>query len=345
VAYSQYGNMPLVQIVSVTGPWGICFLVSWLASIANFSRERGFNWQQTRVVAGAYAAILSAVLCFGGARLALFQPDAKTVRIAAITTPGVEKLRGIPPLESSLGTLDSLTTQAINSGAMIVVWRELAATVNKKDEPEFIAHGREIARKGRVYLLLAMDVVDAAPGQLRQNKVVMIDPAGEVAYDYLKHHHAPGNEARYYASGQGEIPILATPYGRLSSVICCDLDFPLFINQLKSDIDILLVPAWDWKAITPIHTQAGTFRAIEHGFSLVRSTGEGLSMAVDPNGRTLAALNYFNSDDHVMIADVPIRGAGTPYSMIGDLFAWLCIAGLVTVIVCRPAIARLARTR
>jgi apolipoprotein N-acyltransferase len=332
-AYSQYGNMPLVQIASVTGLWGIQFLVTWLASVANFAWEQEFKWQAIRTVAGTYAVVLCVVLFFGGARLVLFQPDTKTVRVAAITTPGVEKLRDIPALESSLGTLDSLTTQAVNSGARIVVWQELAAIVSKKDEAEFIAHGREIARKGRVYLLIAMDVVDTASGQLRQNKVVMIDPAGEVAYDYVKHHHAPGAEARYYAGGQGRIPILATPYGRLASVICFDLDFPLFVSQLKSDVDILLVPAWDWKAITPFHTQAGTFRAIERGFSLVRSTGEGLSIAVDPYGRTLATLNYFNTDDHIMISDVPVRGVRTAYSTIGDLFAWLCVAGLVTIVV------------
>jgi apolipoprotein N-acyltransferase len=333
LAYSQYGDMPLVQIVSVTGLWGLQFLVIWLASVVNLAWERGFRWLEIRTAVGSYALVLSAVLLFGGARLSLFQPDTKTVRVAAITTPGVENLRDIPSLDSSVETLASLTTQAVTSGAKIVVWQELAAIVSKNDEATFVARGREIAKKNGIYLLMAMDVVDSTRGQLRGNKAVMVDPTGAVAYDYLKHYHAAGAEARYYATGQGKIPVVSTPYGRLSSVICYDLDFPLFVGQLKSDVDILLVPAWDWKAIAFLHMQAGTFRAIEHGFSLVRPSGEGLSAAVDPYGRTLAMLNYLTATDHVLIADVPIKGVGTAYSMIGDLFAWLCIAGIVTIAV------------
>jgi apolipoprotein N-acyltransferase len=34
-AYTQYGNLPLMQLVSVTGLWGIVFLMSWLASLVN----------------------------------------------------------------------------------------------------------------------------------------------------------------------------------------------------------------------------------------------------------------------------------------------------------------------
>ena len=32
-AYSQYGDLPLLQLMSVTGLWGIVFLMSWLASL------------------------------------------------------------------------------------------------------------------------------------------------------------------------------------------------------------------------------------------------------------------------------------------------------------------------
>src|SRR5262249_4360872 len=37
VAYTQYGDLPLLQLASVTGLWGIVFLMSWFASVVNWA--------------------------------------------------------------------------------------------------------------------------------------------------------------------------------------------------------------------------------------------------------------------------------------------------------------------
>src|SRR5579884_2918916 len=41
VAYTQYGDLPLLQILAVTGIYGISFLVMWLAGVANYAWEEG----------------------------------------------------------------------------------------------------------------------------------------------------------------------------------------------------------------------------------------------------------------------------------------------------------------
>ncbi len=48
LAYTQYGNLPLLQLLSVTGLWGIDFVMSWLASLVNWAWERGFAWPRVR---------------------------------------------------------------------------------------------------------------------------------------------------------------------------------------------------------------------------------------------------------------------------------------------------------
>ena len=73
-------------------------------------------------------------------------------------------------------------------------------------------------------------------------------------------------------------------------------------------------------------------RAIENGFSLVRQTEWGLAMTVDYEGHVLAASDFFTSDPQVMVAYVPMQGVHTIYATIGDLFAWLSMAGLVVLI-------------
>ena len=41
-------------------------------------------------------------------------------------------------------------------------------------------------------------------------------------------------------------------------------------------------------------------------------------------------MDEFNVEQRVMVAQVPVNsGVRTLYARIGDLFAWLCVAGLV----------------
>jgi apolipoprotein N-acyltransferase len=53
---------------------------------------------------------------------------------------------------------------------------------------------------------------------------------------------------------------------------------------------------------------------------------------VDYEGNVLASTDFFTSDPQVMVAYVPMQGVRTIYATIGDLFAWLSIAGLVVLI-------------
>jgi apolipoprotein N-acyltransferase len=75
-----------------------------------------------------------------------------------------------------------------------------------------------------------------------------------------------------------------------------------------------------------------TFRAIENGMSIVRAAASGLSGAIDPWGRVLGLADYFARGDRTMTAQVPIGRVPTLYAKTGDLFAWLCVAGVVAVL-------------
>ncbi|MCD4697452.1 MAG: hypothetical protein K8S16_14555, partial [Bacteroidales bacterium] len=96
-------------------------------------------------------------------------------------------------------------------------------------------------------------------------------------------------------------------------------------------IDIMLVPGNDWKEITPYHTYAASFRAIEQGFNLVRSASRGLSASFNYNGQVLSYQNYFTSKDTLFYSDVPMEGKRTIYAVIGDSFAWLCIVFFIII--------------
>lgn len=90
--------------------------------------------------------------------------------------------------------------------------------------------------------------------------------------------------------------------------------------------DVVAVPSSDWRGIDPIHTQMAGMRAIEGGFSMIRSTRWGLSATVDPYGRVIGQLSDFNSDEKILVSSVPKNGKRTIYSVLGD---WVILAGLV----------------
>jgi apolipoprotein N-acyltransferase len=116
-------------------------------------------------------------------------------------------------------------------------------------------------------------------------------------------------------------------------VICFDLDYSGINRQAgQAGVAIMLVPGGDWREIDPMHTQMATFSAIENGFSLVRPDSHGLAMAVDYEGQVLSASDYFSTAQQAIVASVPMQGVRTLYATIGDLFAWLSVAGLVVLI-------------
>ena len=155
---------------------------------------------------------------------------------------------------------------------------------------------------------------------------MLVDPRGDTPLTYFKARPVPGDPE---TGGPALVQSVATPYGLLATAICFDLDFPDFIRQGgRSGADLLLAPSKDWRDIDPLHTRMAGLRAVENGFSLVRATYAGLSAAVDSQGRTLGAMDYFATEPRVFVSHVPMRGVRTVYGRIGDVFAWLCLAFL-----------------
>ena len=362
IAYTQYGDLPLLQLVSVTGIWGITFLITWFAAVVNWVWEQHFSWSQVRGGGLLYAGVLAVVLLGGGARLALLSPQATPVRVAGLSASQAAVAAFNQQLSSATLSLlvSGKATQAdralarsaftiVNNdllarsqqeaatGAKIVVWPEVSPTgaqVLQEDEPALIQRASALAQQAGIYLDMGLGVFlpDSGKGPFLKDESVLLDPAGHVVWTYEKTHLVPFGEQGEIVQGNGKVPVVETPYGRLAGVICFDADYPGTMRQAgQAGADLMFVPGDDWQAIDPYHTQVATFRAIENGFSEVREASKGLSMTVDYEGHVLAASDYFTTNQQVMVAYVPVHGVRTIYATIGDLFAWLCILGLLTL--------------
>jgi apolipoprotein N-acyltransferase len=343
-ASTQYGNLALMQLLSVTGMWGVTFLVSWFASVVNWAWERSFDWRAIRRGAALYAGIMLLVMVYGSARL-LFSPTQEgTVRVASVTVFEYDALTGDDIRREMSEIRDRYFEQTIRearAGAKIVAWPEGASAGFPEDEAALIARGKEVAAQEGIYLAMAQLTVYEQPNRLPENKLIFVDPAGDIV---LEHQKYGAGRLEWIQPGDRVLRTYESPFGTLSGLICWDADFPATVRQAgRNGTDILLVPSNDTRAADPMHTQWAVFRAIENGVSLVRPASGGLSIATDPYGRVLASMDHWQASEWVMVAQVPTEGVFTIYSVIGDLFGWLAVAGFSVIVVWQVIRGRRAR--
>jgi apolipoprotein N-acyltransferase len=334
LALTQFDFPLMIQISSITGIWGISFLVVWLAPVVCLALEHRSEWTKVARPISLFLIVLIAVLCFGGIELGLDRPNSPTVRVAGVTA---SSRSGTSKSGSAL--LNTYVPQAAAGGAKIVILHEGAIFIDANDESAIIRVGQELARQEGVYLLLGLQVEDTDRSLPFENKTFLIAPNGKLVSEYIKQGLVPGEMAEF-VRGEGPAPVLETPYGRIAVLICSDAFFPDLVRRQvgRNGVAILLIPAWDFEGVKYFWSYGTAFRAIENGFSIFRPARESVSIAVDYQGRPLVLSDYFLTDQSIVYADLSTEGRETVYSLLGDWFAWMSIAGLVSLVV--MAIAR-----
>ncbi|HET6486355.1 MAG TPA: nitrilase-related carbon-nitrogen hydrolase [Spirochaetia bacterium] len=354
-AYSQTGSLALLQLLSVTGLWGVTFLITWCASVANELWERGSDWRSARGLAVAFVAALLVVFLAGGARLAFAPSPSRTVAAATVTgtaatieaaTKPIDWLRGNWSTEAQRAalrpgfsrTVDQMlarTETALEGGATLVAWQESAAWVLVEDQRAVIDRAAALARGKGAYLALSMEVLTGASKlPVLRNEAILVGPAGSVLWIYDKQDPNPYDEAFATIRGRETLPLADTPFGRLSTAICYDTYYPALVRQAgRRDADVLVEPANDSKPFAESAAEMATYRCIENGFSMLRPTGNGISAMIDRQGRFLARQVSSTDDGGVMMASLPVLGRPTIYSRIGDAFPCAGAAALAALVV------------
>ncbi len=325
--------LPLLQLVSITGIWGITFIIFWTASVINWLLDNNFSVDVLRKTLWMYVVPIIIIILYGQIRLS-FTATNGTVKIASLNIPAKE-------MQHIFSNQPDTVTEKINnnfltnceiaakSEAKIIFGNEVMLNLNSDKENEFIEKAKTVAIKNNIYIGLPLLIyLEDKPNERPMNKITWISPQGEILLTYYKAKPTPG-EGNY---GDGKIKYFDSPYGRISSVICFDMDFLQLMKQVHSmGIDIMLVPGNDYEEITPYHTYAASFRAIEQGFNLVRSASRGLSASFNYKGEILSSQNYFTSKGAIFYSDVPMKGQRTIYAIVGDMFVWISLLLFVSI--------------
>jgi len=308
-------DLALLQLTSVFGVAGIGFIMgwvpAWLAAVLAHPERR---WRGHTL---AIAVALAGVYGFGTWRLA--QPsEAPTVAVAAVTTELGFGEGGLPDREQLAAEVDALfgrSLHAADRGARLVVWNEGATAVRPEEERALVDRGRRFAAEHHVDLVLAYIVVTGEGPLTFDNLAVFIDESGEVLTRYYKRHPVPGETE----PSDNPVPRLERPYGTVSLAICYDADFPEMSRAHAAvGADLVALPSSDWAGIDPIHTKMSRVRAIEGGYSVLRSTRWAASAAFDPEGRIRGWMRADEAHQQVLLAELPVARRATLYTRIGN---------------------------
>ncbi len=343
-------NIYVLQLTSLLGLKGVIFLVYWTAAVLNEIWEHRRRFSMVRGLTVVYLIVMLLVYGFGVWRVGRTETSERTVRVAGVmpgpgwrekmmqafggmVSPGGREAEQFKAVMN--GTFEELLDKSVRlagAGAEIVLWSEGAVVAFDTDEESYIDRARAAAKEQGIHLgvsILVLEGAEQARGEpFIANKLILISPDGEIAWEYLKSNLAPGMELQYTIRGDGTLRAVNSAKGAITGAICYDMDFPGHIFQAGSmNVDLLLAPSNDWPEIKETHWRMARMRAIENGTSILRPSSNGISTAVDPFGRVVSRVDYVQSGGSSLSAVLPVGSVRTIYTRIGDSWTWVCIVG------------------
>jgi len=351
LGYSQATVLPVAQLASVTGVYGLSALVGAVsAALAFASLERGrAGWQAVIVT----VTVVAGIAIWGAARIG----EGHLLRSGTPLTVGLvqgnvaQDLKWDPRLEDEI--LDKYlrySRDAARKGARLVLWPE-SATPFYFEEHVKGERIRRLARDEHVSLLIGSDQFQRSLPPVSYNAAFLVGPDGRTAGVYRKVHLVPFGEyvplrrllffaaplienVSDFAPGQEVVTLPLAGGHRVSTAICYEVVYPALIRdgvlQGSELLTTITNDAWFGRSSAPWqHFEMAALRSIEQGRYLARAANTGISGFVDPYGRVLARSDLFV--DRVMVGDVRLIDERTWYARLGDVVAWasLAVTGLV----------------
>lgn len=134
-----------------------------------------------------------------------------------------------------------------------------------------------------------------------------------------------------YKPGEGVV-VYDAPKARFIFLICYEAVRSAYVRQgARQDINLLVnisYDGWFGKTFAPHqHLMMSALQAAQYGVPMARSATTGVSAFVDARGRILEQTELFTRD--ALVRDLKIHRVGSPYTLLGDWFAWGCV--LVTL--------------
>jgi apolipoprotein N-acyltransferase len=357
LGYSAANSPALLQITSLTGIYGLSFLVAAFNALlawADAARTVSLKQRLSAIAVGA-AAILG-IMFLGGQ----FIENAKAGHFARAVQPNFPEVDRYPPdwfdlHKQDMDELEQLSLEASVHEPDFIIWPEAPAPFSWQDN-QFSERASTLAiRAGHPFLAGVIEwktetLPSGHSAQAPYNSALLVDPQGQKTFVYDKRHLVPFGEYepfplihRVVQSVSDEVGGFhkgtVAAVGALSNnhkfgvYICYEAIYPNEVREFAAKGANLLVnisnDGWFGKsAAAEQHLRMARVRAVENRRWLLRVTNSGITAAIDPYGKIYETIPW-NVRGAV---DLPydFRTDTTLYTRFGDWFAWMCV--LVSVI-------------
>jgi len=331
LAYSQLRFPPFLQLASLTGPWGMSFLLcAFPAALALAIRLRSEAPRQGYRILGATAAVVAAVLAFGTVRL-LVPPAGVPAKVGLVASDGANE-HVADDGASTAKLLDEYAEPVARlaaEGATVVVLPEKIGVVVDPDTRSVDGQLQSLADQAHVRVVVGViRVVPAGAGhpvKVRYNEARVYTP-GSPMESYDKEHMLPPFESNLTPGTT--LTLLHTSLGQTTwgVAICKDMDFTQLSRRYgEAGAGLVLVPAWDFFMDWILHGHMAMMRGVESGFAVVRSAKGGSLFVSDNRGRILGEIKSNATPFSSLLVSVPQTHDPTLFLMWGDWFAWVAL--------------------
>jgi apolipoprotein N-acyltransferase len=345
LGYSQVDNPWLLPLASVTGVWGISFVVVLFNALILLVLHRVGR----RNLAAGGLALAGAILVVGAALIPIPEPDGRAVDVAAIQVDVPKGLELDPLLEDRvIAEKHAALHRTLSADPPdLVVWAENSLDRDPTRDPELGALVEGAIRE--VGVPTVVGAITRTNDGRSFNENLLYDGDGTLIGRYAKQHLVPFGEFVPWRGALGWIDALrqierdlspgprpAGPFEvngmRFSTVICFENIFAPLDRRLVADGARFLVvttnnASYLRTAASEQHVAMSRMRAVENGRWVVHAAISGISAFVDPSGRVVEESELF--EPTVVRGVIRESGARTPYTRFGDWFAWAALLGAV----------------
>jgi apolipoprotein N-acyltransferase len=353
LGYSQVTYLPVAQLASVTGIYGLSALLALVSATATLAVVgRGRERWIAPVLAGGLVVLIA-----GWGQLRLAQSELTSggtpIRVAVLQGNIAQEDKWNPALADAItDRYITMTRQALARDARFVLWPESSTPFYF--ELDLVRGGaiRRLARESGATLLIGSDQVEPVravdrqqPSERYYNAAFLVKPDGTIGVVYRKMHLVPFGEyvplkkllffvgtiveaVSDFTPGEAAV-LLPVGSHMASTAICYEVIYGSLMRRFVIDGSELLTTitndAWYGRSSAAYqHWEQAVMRSIENGRYLARAANTGISGFVDPYGRVIAKSDLF--EEALLVEDLRFLTHRTIYSRFGDLVAWLSLA-------------------
>jgi apolipoprotein N-acyltransferase len=340
---TQHDNGLLLPLASVTGVWGVTFVVVLAGGlILGAALKARSDPRRTAVLV---------LVALGAALLPALIPLPE----AAGPVLEVAVVQGSVPLELAHDRL--LQSESVGESHIslhrllasdppdLAVWPENSLDRDPAGDPELAARVSDSIREVGATTLVG--AITDAPGDRFYNQVLLYSERGEVQDRYTKTHLVPFGEYvpfrpllgwtdRYRPTSRDLAPgdrltLFDVDAVAVATPICFENAFPdLFRRFVDLGAEVVVLTTNDSSFLRTVasreHVIMSEIRAVETGRWIVQGAISGESAVIDPRGRVLRRTGLFERT--ILRYSVPASTARTPYTRWGDWFPWACGLGV-----------------